>query len=487
MTDGVCRLCGESLVADARFCEHCGTEREDREGLLKSVMPKLASDSPAVRRLESVAPGAGDLASQLASQLQTPTVAMSLIGGALAAAATFGIGLVLAIVLSDRSLAGSVDQGKGLITSAFAQMLNFVQAGYGSGFGKLGPAIFLVFPIGACAVAAATQARRTLGLSATTRLLSGAGVGVVFGLLMLVPALSAGDLGGDASTTGPDVLGAVLLGVLFGVAGGLLGTYYIMRTALKPGFLTTLMPDVLRPVARVIYVALRPLALLLVLMTLAGTATWTVGTLMKSNLREGRSIPVAVIDSVLYGVEHGVHWTELSGLAQFRAVGDGVSTEAVPVPIGDPGKISFDKSGKYRLFGLSHAMPAYTFVPLLIFLLASVLLLALSAGFTVARTQEASTPLLAAAWGCLVGPIWAVALVIINALVAKYFFGRADGSSVFGTFLLGGAAVGAIGGLISMQAQGRGLPGVVGDPGSTATGAQPSSTSVRPQPPSGPR
>lgn len=487
MTNSVCQLCGESLPADARFCEHCGTEREDRESLLKSVMPKLASDSPAMKRLESVAPGTGDLASQLASQLQTPTVAMSLIGGALAAAATFAIGLVLALVLSDQSLAGSVDQGKGLLTSAFAQMLNFLQAGYGNGVGKLGPAVFLIFPVGACAVAAATQARRTLGLSHITRLLSGAGVGIVFGLLMLVPALGAGDLGGGSSTIEPDVLGAVLLGILFGISGGLLGTYYIMRTALKPGFLTALMPDVLRPAARVIYVALRPLALLLVVMMLAGTATWTVETLMKSHLREGRSIPVAVIDSVLYGVEHGVHWTELSSLSQFRAVGDGVSADSVPVPVGDVGKIRFDKSGNYRLFGLSHAMPIYTFAPLLIFLLASVLLLALSAGFTVAQTQEPSTPLTAAAWGCLVGPIWAVALVIVNALLAKYFFGRADGSSVFATFLLGGVVVGAVGGLVSLQAQRRRLPGVVGDPKSSADEPQSPSTSVGPQPPSRPR
>ena len=470
------------MAADARFCEHCGTEREDHEGRLKSAMPKLTSDSPAIKRLESVAPGTGDLASQLASQLRTPTVAMSLIGGALAAAATFGIGLVLAIVLSDRSLAGSVDQGKGLLTSGFAQMLNFLQVGYG-GVGKLGPAAFLVFPIGACAVAAATQARRTLGLGATTRLLSGAGVGVVFGLLMLVPALGAGNLGGGPSTSSPDVLGAVLLGVLFGVSGGLLGTYYIMRTALKPGFLTALMPAAVRPAVRLVYVALRPLALLLIVMMLVATATWTVETLIKSNLRESRSIPVAVTDAVVYGVEHGVHWTELSSLSQFRAVGDGVSADSAPVPLGDASKISFDKSGNYRLFGLSHAMPIYAFAPLLIFLLASVLLLALSAGFSIAQVQEPSTPAAAAAWGLLVGPIWAIAMVIINALIAKYFFGRADGSSVFGTFLLGGAVTGAVGGLLSLQAQHRRLSGVAGSLASLAGEPRSASSSVEPQPP----
>jgi hypothetical protein len=464
MTENICSFCGESMVPDSNFCEHCGTKRTEREKPAKSIISKISGDSAPLGRLETIAPGTGDLASQLATQLRTPTVSMALIGGAIAWLATFGIGLVLAVLLSKGSLAGSVDQGKGVVGSGFAQMLNFVQSAYGNGVGKLGPAVFVVFPIGACAVAAATQARRTLGLGTLTRLLSGAGVGIVFGLLMLVPALGAGGLGGGPSTVEPNVLGAVLLGVLFGVSGGLLGTYYILRTALEPGFLAGLVPAPVRQVARVVRVALIPLALLLASMTLVGTAAWTVETLVKSDLREGRSTPVATIDAALYGVEHGVHWTELASLAQFRLAGNGDSVAAVPVPVGDIGKIKHNSSGSYRLFGFAHAMPTYTFAPLLIFMLVSALLLALSAGFSTAQSQQPSTPLMAAAWGCLVGPIWALAIVIVNALVAKYFFGRADGGSVFGTFLLGGLVVGAVGGLISLQAQRRRIHTGAGDP-----------------------
>jgi hypothetical protein len=473
VTDNICSFCGESMASDSNFCEHCGTKRTERKKPTKSIIPKISGDSAPLDRLEAISPGTGDLASQLATQLRTPTVSMALIGGAIAWLATFGIGLVLAVLLSKGSLAGSVDQGKGVVRSGFAQMLNFVQAAYGNGAGKLGPAVFVVFPIGACAVAAATQARRTLGLDPLTRLLSGAGVGIVFGLLMLVPALGAGGLGGGQSTIEPNVLGAVLLGVLFGVSGGLVGTYYIMRTALKPGFLAGLVPRTVLQVARVVKVALIPLALLLALMTLVGTATWTVETLVKSNLREGRSTPVATIDAALYGIEHGVHWTELSSLAQFRLAGNGVGVVGVPVPVGDIGKIKYNSSGSYRLFGFAHAMPTYTFAPLLIFMLASVLLLALSAGFSTAQSQEPSTPLMAAAWGCLVGPIWGLTIVIVNALVAKYFFGRADGGSVFGTFLLGGLVVGAVGGLISLQAQRRRANTVAGNPKSAPLESHP--------------
>jgi hypothetical protein len=473
MTDNICSFCGESMSPDSNFCEHCGTKRTEDKNPAKSIIPKIPGDSAPLERLETIAPGTSELASQLATQLRTPTVSMALIGGAIAWLATFGIGLVLAVLLSKGSLAGSVDQGKGVVRSGFAQMLNFVQAAYGNRVGKLGPALFVVFPIGACAVAAATQARRTLGLSPLTRLLSGAGVGIVFGLLMLVPALGAGGLGGGPSTTEPNVLGAVLLGMLFGVSGGLLGTYYIMRTALEPKFLEGLVPQPVRQVARVVRVALIPLVLLLALMTLVGTATWTVETLVKSDLREGRSTPVATIDAALYGVEHGVHWTELSSLAQFRLVGNGVSAVAAPVPVGDISKIKYNDSGSYRLFGFAHAMPTYTFAPLLIFMLASALLLALSAGFSTAQSQQPSTPLMAAAWGCLVGPIWALTIVILNALVAKYFFGRADGGSVFGTFLLGGLVVGALGGLISVQTQRRRAPTDASNPKSTPGASEP--------------
>jgi hypothetical protein len=371
---------------------------------------------------------------------------------------------VLAVLLSKSSLAGEVDQGKGIFRAGFAQMLDFVQAPYGSGIGKLGPAVFVVFPVGACAVAAATQARRTLGLDPLVRLLSGAGAGLVFGLLMLVPALGTGGLGGGSSTLEPDVFGAVLLGALFGAAGGLLGTYYVMRTALQPGFLARLAPAPVRQAEGVVKAALIPLALLFVLMTLVGTATWTVETLAKPNLREGRSTPVAAIDAALYGVEHGVHWMELSSLAQFRLTGDRlVGAIAVPVPVKDPRKIKYDNSGGYRLFSFANAMPTYAFVPLLLFMLASVLLLALGAGFSVAQAQQPNTPLTAAAWGCLVGPIWALTIAIVNALVAKSIFGRADGGSVFGVFLLGGLVVGALGGLISLQGQRRRAPAIDND------------------------
>lgn len=478
MTDAVfCESCGKSVAADATFCEHCGAALGGTPD--SAAVPSQQPSSPAAgaapapaggpvspgftpqqaaERLEALTPGATELASQLAEQIKTPAVATALAAGALAAAGVFAVGVVLALVLSDQSLLGAVDIGKGVITAGFAQMLNFLQVGYSDRVGKLGPALFLVFPIGACALAAASQAKRTHGLTPATRLASGAGVGLVFGLLMLIPALAAGGLGGGQSGIDPDVLSAVLLGILWGAVGGLLGTYYVVRGELQPGFLDKLLPVTARDVSQTIFVALRPLALALAVATVAGTLAWTAETLLKSDLREGHSTLVATVDHAAYAVEHGVHWTELGGLAEFRTEDEGtpvsgeISTPiGAPVPVADPSEIKTDDQGQYRVFGFNKAMPAYTFIPLLIFLIGMVLLLALNAGFAVARLRQPRTQWIGAAWGCLVGPIWATSMVIVNALVAKDFFGRAVGDSVFGSFLLGGLVVGAVGGLLSTQ------------------------------------
>jgi hypothetical protein len=500
MTETVfCESCGKPVAADAKFCEHCGATlssgaRAGSDPLTASnagqgsnpragfdpgagaggagYESQLGSATPegqarqsfippqaaaqAAERIEALTPGATELASQLFEQIRTPVVATALAAGSLAAAAVFAIGVVLGLVFSDQSLLGAVDAGKGAITAGFAQMLNFLQVGYSGNVGKLGPALFLVFPIGACAVAARAQAGRTRGLQPSVRLASGVGVGVVFGLLMLIPALAAGNFGGGeaGSSISPDALGAVLLGILWGSIGGLLGTYYVVRRELEPGFLRKLAPPVVGDVGQTIFVALRPLALGLLVMTVLGTATWTVETLLKSDVREERSTLVATVDDAAYGIEHGLHWTELGGLAEFKS--EGGDTVELPVPVGDPFKVKTSSKGQYRLFGFNAAMPAYTFIPLLILLIGIPLLLALNAGFAVARLRRPPKAWLGAAWGCLVGPIWALSMVILNALIAKDFFGRAVGDSVFGSFLLGGLVVGAIGGLLSVQSSGSG-------------------------------
>jgi hypothetical protein len=448
-----CHACGEPIPADSNYCEHCGVRLERVVSSRKPVVSTIVGQAQA--RLQAPAPGAAQLASELSVQLRAPAVTLALTAGALAAATMFAIGVVLNLALPDHTLVGAVGEGKGVISGGFAQMVNFLQAGYGNGVGRVGPALFVVFPIGTCAFAAATQARRTLGLTPSSRLLSGAGVGLVFGLLMLIPALGAGSLADVPGQSEPNALAAVVLGALWGALGGVLGTYYIVRTTLTPGFIAGLVPPTMRASIGTAYLALRPLAVLLAVMTVASTGVWTVETLLNADLRGGSSTPVATIDNAVYAIEHGLDWAELAGLAQFESTGGAAGPAETPVPIGDLSKLKVNSEGRYRLFAFTHALPAYTFIPLVIFLLGSGLALAFAAGGAAAQSRLPATPWAAAAWGSLVGPGWALAMVILDALFSKTLFGRADASSVFWSFLLGGLGIGALGGLVSMQGQQR--------------------------------
>ncbi len=96
-------------------------------------------------------------------------------------------------------------------------------------------------------------------------------------------------------------------------------------------------------------------------------------------------------------------------------------------------------------------------------LIALPLLLALYAGFIAAGAAGATRPpSRSAAWGALVGPAWAILMVILDALATKSLeqevlgrsqvlnlFGSADGGSTFLSFLLIGAVLGALGGLLA--------------------------------------
>jgi hypothetical protein len=442
-----CHACGEPIPGDSNYCEYCGIGLERVVSTRKPVVSAM--------RVQVPTSATAELASQLSVQLRTPTVTLALVAGALAAAVMFVIGVALNLALPDHTLVGAVGEGKGVISGGFAQMVNFLQAGYGDGVGRVGPALFIVFPIGTCAFAAATQARRTLGLTPSSRLLSGVGVGVVFGLLMLIPALGAGSLGGVPGGSGPNALAAVVLGTLWGALGAVLGTYYIVRTTLMPGFIPALVPPTMRASITTAYLALRPLGLLLVIMTVASTAVWTVETLLETDLRGGSSTPVATLDNAVYAIEHGLDWTELAGLAQFESAGGTAGAAETPVPIGDLTKLKVNGEGRYRLFGFTDALPAYTFIPLVVFLLGSALVLAFAAGGAAARSHLPATPWAAAAWGSLVGPAWALAMVLLGALFSKTLFGRADASSVFWSFLFGGLGVGALGGFVRTQGQHR--------------------------------
>ncbi|MFI5028580.1 MAG: hypothetical protein ACHQCF_06325, partial [Solirubrobacterales bacterium] len=107
----------------------------------------------------------------------------------------------------------------------------------------------------------------------------------------------------------------------------------------------------------------------------------------------------------------------------------------------------------YNLFDFANAMSPLLFIPMLIVLVAIPALLALYAGFAVARVMAERRPSRAAAWGAIVGPAWAIVMVVLATLARKEIVGDPTGDSVFIAFLLGGAALGSVGGLLAAEGE----------------------------------
>jgi predicted membrane protein len=79
--------------------------------------------------------------------------------------------------------------------------------------------------------------------------------------------------------------------------------------------------------------------------------------------------------------------------------------------------------------------------------------MALYAGASVARARAPASPGRGAAWGALVGPLWALAMALLSSLANDFLYGNPDLDSVFSTYLIAGAVLGALGGLVASQPQ----------------------------------
>ena len=182
-----------------------------------------------------------------------------------------------------------------------------------------------------------------------------------------------------------------------------------------------------------------------------GTAVWIVDVATDESTRGSRSLPIALVDTTLFAVDHGVHTLELGSLAAFEGRGLQPVVLNLPLPAEQPGDV-LSNGPTYRLSDYRDGASAIVFLLMLVLLVGLPLSAALLAGFTVARERDAASPALGAAWGALVGPVWAIALAFVNALLQDTLFGHAQGESVFGIVLVFGAAVGALGGYLASGA-----------------------------------
>ena len=360
----------------------------------------------------------------------------------------FVAGFVLA-ALPDASLIGFLGVDAGYVEEAFRQMVQLVLAGFENdalfdafrNTSRVAPGLFALVPTLAALVLARAQLTRLQGSSLGVRLGVAAGGAALFGLLMIIPALLTGDINASVSQ-------AFSYGLLWGLVGALTGTVL----AAPPAGATDRVPARGRVFANAALTALKPLGLALLITTVLGTAIWIVDVAADSETRGSRSLPIALVDTALYAVDHGVHTFELGSLAAFERRALQPAVLALPLPADDPEEILGTTSETFRLFAYRDGTSAIVFLLMLVVLIGIPLAAALYAGFLVAREREATSPLLGAAWGAFVGPVWAVALSLVNGLLQDTLFGHAQGESVFGIALVFGALVGAAGGFLAARA-----------------------------------
>jgi hypothetical protein len=429
-----CDQCGERLEDRARFCPHCGAQRA----------PAAVAEEPPPASSPSRSGAQAELAGQLGQLGQTPAVVAAAVIGVGTFAVVFVAGFVLA-ALPDASLIGFLGADAGYVEEAFRQMVQLVLAGFENdsvfevfrSTSRVAPGLFALVPTLTALSLARAQLTRLQGSSLELRLGVSAGGALIFALLMVIPALLTGDIDADVGQT----FGYALL---WGLIGGGAGTLLAAPPAGE-------LPARGRTIATTALTALKPLGLALLITTAIGTAIWVVDVATDKSSRGSRSLPIAVIDTALYAVDHGVHTFELGSLAAFERHPLQPEVLALPLPADQPDEIVGTTSETFRLFAYRDGVSTVVFLLMLVVLIGIPVVAALCAGFLVAREREPGSALLGAAWGAVIGPVWAIALAIVNALLQDTLFGHAQGESVFGIVLVFGALIGALGGFLAAR------------------------------------
>lgn len=390
------------------------------------------------------APAQAELVDQLGKLGQTPAVVAAGVIGVGTFAVVAVAGLVLA-ALPDASLIGFLGSNAGYVQDACRQMVQLVLGGFENDAlfdafrdtSRVAAGLFALVPTLTAAYLSRAQLGRLLDAPLVTRLGVAAGGSLLFAFLTIIPALLTGDINASIGQ-------AFGYGLLWALIGSFTGTLL----AAPP----TAPADQVSPRARAagsaVLSALRPLGLVLLVTTALGTAVWIVEVATDGSTRGTRSLPIALVDTALFAVDHGVHTLELGSLANFERRGLEPAVLNLPLPAEQPGDV-LANGPTYRQFDYRDGASAIVFLLMLVLLVGLPLAGALFGGFTVARERAATAPALAAAWGALVGPVWAIALALVNALLQDTLYGHAQGESVFGIVLVFGALVGALGGYLA--------------------------------------
>ncbi|HST70413.1 MAG TPA: hypothetical protein VLI94_12240 [Solirubrobacterales bacterium] len=382
------------------------------------------------------------------------------LAGLIGAGICLAAGLLLALAFPDESLL-AIGGGSSLFEQTLAHAASFSQAEMiVEGFGvRTVPVLFVLIPILGVATGVAALAPRTGGMPARERLLWAAAAGLPFAILIAAFAVVAGEVVFLFERQVKFSFGMVLLlSSIWGCLGGALGMLFALRRSGEP--VPVLLTSTAARFARIGWSALGPLLLALAVVGVLGTMAWVAqATRGALSVNPSASHWVTTGEQVAYAGDHAIAILPLGAGANERLE----STPALPIEsedhskLGDPGTGS-GSSPSSNLFDYSDTMPDLLFALILIVLIGVPALLALYAGSTVVRQVGESRTDRAAAWGALVGPVWSLAMVLLTTLARKDVVGNPTGDSVFLAFLLGGAALGALGGLLAAKEHREGRP-----------------------------
>lgn len=313
------------------------------------------------------------------------------------------------------------------------------------------PLITVLGVVAAMAYFTMLQVDRTRGMTPLTALVWSLAAAVPFSILVLLCGVAA-RAGTDGADLKPDLASLFFLSLLWGAVGALVGRVIAARR--DPG-LNALTPDVIA-YARIAGAALTPFVIAIACASVVGVAATTLAALNDVPVIAGldedeRSKPFAVLENAAYVTEHGTHLLSLGTLSRFRG---SPGPPATPFPVNDSAELTDAKS--FGLFDYRKALPGFVFALSVVVVLAIPALLALFAGFSLARRVGARRPGPAALWGLAVGPIWSLALTLLSLLSNKTsalpLWGWSDIGSTFGFTLLTCAVLGAVGAVLSVEA-----------------------------------
>ena len=416
--------------------------------------PALGAADP---RAPRAAPGASELAGELAERLGTPGVIAAATVGAIALVVCLGVGLVTAIASPDRTIIGYLHESDGAVLEVLRLTIATTLAGIRGGDQaadiQLLPLIFGLAPFLGGMLGARIAAPKLTGMSVRDALAWSSGGAVVFAIGMLILALVANSQRSDSGFELDFTIATVLIMSLLLVgAGATLGAWRAGRR-LAPDRLVPEAPASIAGPARTVATPLLGLAALLAVTTVVGFVHMEVQTLRGQDdaVTDVRSDAGAAIENVLFVPDLGI---DAAGLALFGEFDDSV------LAVSDDSQSDFadglDDEGRGRIFSYGGALPIYVFLPELLILVGAALIAALYSGFATARRAAAPTQLVAAGWGAVTGIVWAVALVILRAMA----FGQGTiGESVFAGALLIGSVAGAVGGLLAVRPAATGPAG----------------------------